>query len=138
MEAIQHLGTGLLNFVLYFAISLVFLFIFKIVYTKVTPHDEWKLVKDEKNIAAALGFAGAIIGFCMALSSAASNSVSLIDYAVWGVVALFAQLLAFAVVRFVFMPRIVQRITDNEVSAGIMLGGVSIAVGLLNAACMTY
>jgi putative membrane protein len=54
------------------------------------------------------------------------------------VVALIAQLIAFLVVRFLFMPKIVQRINDNELSAGIMLGGTSVAVGLLNAACMTY
>ena len=47
-------------------------------------------------------------------------------------------LLAFAFLRFTFMPKIAERINDDEVSAGIMLGGVSISVGLLNAACMTY
>jgi len=138
MEAIQASLTGLINFALYFFVGLGLLLAFKFIYTLVTPHDEWKLVKEEKSVAAAIGFIGAVIGFALALSSAASNSVSLIDFVVWGVVALVAQCLAFAIVRFVFMPRIVQRINDNEVSAGIVLGGVSIAVGLLNAACMTY
>jgi putative membrane protein len=36
------------------------------------------------------------------------------------------------------MPKIAERIEQNEVSAGIMLAALSIAVGLLNAACMTY
>ncbi|GAB2191327.1 DUF350 domain-containing protein [Sessilibacter sp. MAH2] len=138
MEALQNSLLGLGNFALYFAISLVFLFLFKAIYAWFTPHDEWKLVKEEKNIAAAVGFSGAIIGFCLALASAASNSVSIIDYTIWAVVALIAQLIAFVIVRFVFMPKLVQRINDNEISAGIMLGGTSIAVGLLNAACMTY
>ena len=138
MEAIAESLEGLLSFVIYFAGSLALLIVFKFVYALITPHDEWKLVKDDKNIAAAVGFVGAIIGFALALGGAASNSVSLIDFAIWGVVALFAQSLAFAIVRFLFMPKIVQRINDNEISAGVILGGVSIAVGLLNAACMTY
>ncbi len=138
MEILQESLLGLGSFALYFAISLVFLLIFKVVYAWVTPHDEWKLVKEEKNAAAATGFAGAVIGFSVALASAASNSVSLIDFTIWAVVALIAQLIAFLVVRFLFMPKIVQRINDNELSAGIMLGGTSVAVGLLNAACMTY
>jgi putative membrane protein len=79
-----------------------------------------------------------VIGFSIALGGAASNSESLIDFAVWGVVGLIAQTVAFAIVRFIFMPRIVERINDNELSAGIVLGGISVAVGILNAACMTY
>lgn len=138
MEAIQLYLAGLANFSLYFALSLVFLVVFKFIYTLVTPYDDWKLVKENKNVAAAIGMAGAVVGFSLALAGAASNSVALLDFIVWGVVAILAQTLAFALVRFVFMPRIVQRITDNEISAGIVLAGTSIAVGLLNAACMTY
>jgi putative membrane protein len=36
------------------------------------------------------------------------------------------------------MPKIAERINNNEVSAGIILGSMSVAVGMLNAACMTY
>ena len=89
-------------------------------------------------VAAAIGFGGAVVGFAIAISGAASNSISIVDFATWGLIALIAQTLAFLVVRFVFMPRIVERIEANENSAGIMLGATNIAVGLLNAACMTY
>lgn len=138
MEAVEVSLGGLLSFVTYFAISLVLLLAFKFVYALITPHDEWALVKEEKNVAAAIGFTGAILGFCLALASAASNSVSLLDFAIWGVVAIVAQAVAFAIVRFIFMPKIVERINNNEVAAGIMLGGISVAVGLLNAASMVY
>ncbi|MCW8091315.1 DUF350 domain-containing protein [Alteromonas sp. ASW11-130] len=138
METILNSLAGLDNFALYFAVSILFLFVFKIIYAFVTPHDEWKLVKEEKNVAAAIGFGGALVGFALALSGAAANSVSIIDFAIWGVIAILAQSLAFALLRFSFMPKIAQRINDNEVSAGTMLAAMSIAVGLLNAACMTY
>ncbi|MBC3764763.1 DUF350 domain-containing protein [Neptunicella marina] len=138
MEQILSSLSGLGNFALYFISAIVLLFVFKILYAFVTPHDEWKLVKEDKNEAAAIGFGGAMIGFSLALASAASNSGFLVDFIVWGAVALVAQLFAFALLRFTFMPKIVERISNNETSAGIMLAAMSIAVGLLNAACMSY
>jgi len=134
----QALLFSVANFSLYFGLSLLFVIIFKVVYSFLTPQDEWKLIKEDKNTAAAIGFGGAIIGFSIALGGAASNSVSLLDFAIWGVIALVAQSLAFFVVRFIFMPKIVSRIIANEVSAGIMLAATSISVGILNAACMAY
>lgn len=138
METILQSIAGLGNFALYFALSVALLFVFKIIYALVTPHDEWKLVKEDKNLAAAVGFGGAMIGFSIALAGAATNSLSLIDFVVWGIVAMIAQSLAFALLRFTFMPKIAERINQNEVSAGTMLAAMSISVGLLNAACMTY
>ncbi|MBU2919318.1 MAG: putative membrane protein [Psychrosphaera sp.] len=135
----QHdLLTAVMNFGLYFGLSIVFLVIFKFAYAFVTPHDEWKLIKEEKSTSAAIGFGGAIIGFSLALASAATNSVSMVDFATWGLIALVAQCVAFAIVRFGFMPKIVQRIEDNEISAGVMLGVINVSIGILNAACMSY
>uniref|UniRef100_UPI0030F44B38 DUF350 domain-containing protein n=1 Tax=Paraglaciecola sp. TaxID=1920173 RepID=UPI0030F44B38 len=64
--------------------------------------------------------------------------MSIVDFVIWGVVAIIAQSLAFALLRFTFMPKIAERINQNEVSAGTMLAAMSISVGLLNAACMSY
>ena len=46
MDTIMQSLAGLDNFALYFGLSIVFLFIFKLVYALVTPHDEWKLVNN--------------------------------------------------------------------------------------------
>jgi putative membrane protein len=138
MEFFHTSLQGLLNFASYFFASIILLIIFSRVYVAITPHDEWKLVKEEKNTAAATGLAGALIGFAMALGSVVSNSIHIMDFVLWGLIALVAQLIAFALVRFVFMPELIQRIKDNEFSAGIILGATSIAVGALNAACLTY
>lgn len=138
MEFFHTSLQGLVNFSSYFLASIVLLILFSWVYVAITPHDEWKLVKEEKNIAAATGLAGALIGFGLALGSVVSNSIHILDFLLWGVIALIAQLIAFALVRFVFMPELVRRIKENEISAGIILGATSIAVGVLNAACLTY
>ncbi|WP_064609401.1 DUF350 domain-containing protein [Photobacterium sp. J15] len=138
MEVLSDSLAGLGAFLLYFALSLAFLLLFKIIYVRFTPHDEWKLVKDQQNTAAAIGLAGSILGYCLAIAGAASNSVNLIDFALWGVIALVAQLIAFYIVRFGFMPKIVERIEAGEIPAGILMAATSVSVGLLNAACMTY
>lgn len=138
MEFFHTSLQGLINFSSYFLASIVLLILFSWVYAAITPHDEWKLVRQEKNIAASAGLAGALIGFALALGSVVSNSIHILDFVLWGVIALIAQLIAFALVRFVFMPQLVERIKENEISAGIMLGATSIAVGVLNAACLTY
>lgn len=138
MEQNYDLLTGILHFSAYFGLSLVLLIAFKFLYALVTPQDEWKLIREDKNTAAAIGFGGAILGFAIALGGAASNSVSLVDFATWALIALIAQLLAFAIIRFFFMPRIVSRIEDGEISAGVMLAATTISVGVLNAACMSY
>lgn len=138
MDALIDSIAGLGSFALYFALSIALLFVFKLAYTFVTPHDEWKLVKEDRNTAAAIGYGGALVGFSIALAGAASNSEFVLDFIIWGIVAVVAQCLAFALLRFSFMPRIAERINNNEVSAGIMLASMSVAIGLLNAACMSY
>jgi putative membrane protein len=126
------------NFALYFGSAVALLFLFKIIYAFVTPHNEWQLIKEQQNTAAAIAFGGAVVGFAIAVGGAASNSVADIDFIVWALVALVAQLLAFVILKLTFMPKISERIEKNETSAGVMLGLVSVAVGILNAACMSY
>jgi putative membrane protein len=55
----------------------------------------------------------------------------------WSAVALFVQLVAFAGVRLM-VPNIARHVREGQVSSGILLGAVAIAVGMLNAASMTY
>lgn len=138
MDALLTSLSGLGPFLLYFSLSILMLLLFKWLYVLVTPWDEWKLIKENQNLAAAIALVGAFVGFSLAVASAAANSVSLLDFAVWGLIALVAQLLAFALVRLVFLPRIAERINKGQVSAGTVVGGLSVAVGLLNAACITY
>ncbi|MCL2893964.1 DUF350 domain-containing protein [Brenneria tiliae] len=128
--------SALLAFASYFFIGFVMVLAFLFIYTRVTPHDEWTLIK-QNNGAAAVGFAGALIGYVIPLASAAVNSVSLVDYITWGIVALVIQLVIYGAVRL-YMPAISQRIQHNEVASGVFLCTASLGGGILNAACMTY
>ena len=109
--------------------------IYVIVYMWVTPHDEIGLIR-ENNLAAALAFAGSLIGFCLPLASAITSSGTLADCAVWGLVAMVVQIVIFFLVR-IPVPGISQRIEKGETASGLWLGSASLAGGILNAASMT-
>lgn len=127
---------GLPAFLAYFAMAIVLLLLFIRIYTWVTPQDELALIR-ANNVAAALAFGGALIGFALPLASAITNSMSLLDCAVWGAVALVVQILTFVVLR-VAIKQLPERINQGEVATGSFVAASAIAVGLINAACMTY
>ncbi len=135
MEIIGASLNGLPWFLAYMATAVVLTLIYLVIYMWVTPHQEIKLIRDN-NMAAALAFAGSLIGFCLPLASAIAQSVALVDCVVWGVVALVVQIAIFFLVRLP-VPKISERIEKGETASGLWLGGASLAGGILNAASMT-
>lgn len=127
---------GLPSFLAYFALAVVSVLVFIRLYSWVTPHDEFALIR-ANNPAAALAFAGALIGFALPLSSAITHSMSLLDCAIWGLVATIVQVLTFYVSQLA-LKQLPQRIIQGDMAAGIFSAGCSISVGMLNAACMSY
>jgi putative membrane protein len=127
---------GLPAFLSYFSVAILLLLAFCAVYVQLTPHREFALIRANKS-AASLAFGGSLLGFCLPLHAAITNSVSLVDCAIWGGIALVVQLLAFLAVR-AFMRDISDRIAANETAAGGFVAAVSLGVGLLNAASMSY
>ncbi|TMP87328.1 hypothetical protein CWC05_09585 [Pseudoalteromonas ruthenica] len=127
---------GFVPFIMYFGLGYLLILAFLFIYTLITPHCEWTLMK-ENNAAAATAFSGAFIGFTLPVASAAVNSVSLLDFAIWGVIAGIMQLVTFFLVRL-YMPKLSEKIAKGHMSAGAFLGVASLATGILNAACITY
>ncbi len=123
-------------FLLYFALSLLFLAVFLAAYTAITPYKEWTLIR-QGNAAAAVALAGAALGFCLPLASVISHSVGLRDMLVWGLVALGVQVLAFVLLRLLHAD-MCGAIARGEMAAAVMVAAGSLCVGLLNAACLTY
>lgn len=132
----QLVTHGLIAFFSHIAAAFVLLAVFVVIYIRITPYREIALIR-AGNVAAAASLSGAVLGYCTALASAIANSVSLVDMCFWGVVALVIQLLAFGVARLL-IPGIVSDIPDNKIASGIFLGALSLGLGMLNAACMTY
>lgn len=124
------------DFLLYFAVALVLLVAYIAIYVRVTPYREITLIR-EGNMAAAFSLSGAILGFVTPLAAVVRHSVNLADLAVWGLIALVIQVLAYVVVKLV-VPSIARDIPAGNGAAGFFLGILSVAVGILNAACMSY
>ena len=127
---------GLPPFLAYFAVAIILLLVFIRIYTWITPHSELELIR-ANNPAAALAFGGAVIGFAWPLSSAITHSLSLLDCAIWGAVALVVQVLTFVVLR-VSLKQLSERVDRGEIATGIFSAAIAIAIGMINAACMSY
>jgi putative membrane protein len=127
---------GLSAFGVYFGVCIGLLALFAVLYAMITPYRELSLIR-EGNTAAACSYSGALLGFIIPLASAVTHSVGLLDMIIWGIVALIVQVATFFIVRLIF-PSIVQDIPHNQLAKGIFLGVLSLTVGVINAACMTY
>lgn len=128
-------ASSFLAFLTYFGLGLAVLIAAITIVTLVTPHRDITLIR-QGNTAAAIAFAGSLIGVALPLHSAISHSVSLIDALIWGVVAAAIQVMAYLIAR-VISGRISHQITEGVSAAGVFSAGVAIAVGLVNAAAMT-
>ena len=128
-----------IGFISFFFTAVLLVIIFLYLYAIVTPYDDYKLIFEENNIAASLGFSGAVIGVSIPLYSALVHSVSYVDFAIWGAVAIIIQLIfAFIVTRLEGKYSFKTKISDGVISVGILMAFLSICIGLLNAGSMSY
>jgi putative membrane protein len=123
-------------FLLYFGAALSISAVYLVIYSFVTPYAEWTLIRQGNN-AAAISLSGAIIGFVIPLASTISHSQSILDMIVWGIVAMIVQLLVYLIAR-VCKPHLNADIEAGRTAPAVLLAALSVAVGVLNAACMTY
>ncbi|SDN97595.1 putative membrane protein [Pseudomonas arsenicoxydans] len=123
------------GFVSYLLGAAVLFALFQFIYTRITPHKEFELIRSG-NVAAAIALGGAIVGFAIPASNVIAYSISILDFVVWAVIAALVQLLAFLVTSLV-LKGTSERIRKGEIAAGIYVAAVAISVGMLNAACMT-
>jgi putative membrane protein len=136
MEFLKFSLSGFDDFLLYFGLSLVFVALFLAIYVRVTPYREIALIR-QGNPAAAASLSGSLVGFVLPLASAVTHSVNPWDMALWAAIALLVQIAVYVAIRLL-VPGIVRHIPEGKVGAGVFLGAVSLAAGILNAASLTY
>jgi len=132
MTSLEPIGL----FLVYFGVALAFQAVFIVLYMAVTPHHEAALIK-QGNTAAAISLGGAVLGFTLPLASVIIQSVSLLDMAIWSVVALLVQLAVYRLVDFL-LREISRHIEEGNVAAATTLAVASLAIGMINAASMSY
>ena len=126
--------TGLPAFLLYFCTAIVAVVAYLFVYTRVTPHDEFKLIRDN-DPAAAVALGLSLLGFTLPLVSAIAHSANIVDCLIWSLIALIVQVVVYYVIK-IPVPNLSAKIAAGELAPAIWLGLSSLAAGALNAACM--
>ncbi len=124
-----------MNYALYLISAALLMTVFFMVYCWATPFDEMALIR-AGNSAAALSFSGALIGFSLTVASAILHSTSLVLFLAWSVGAILVQLVVYVLVsRVLHMSK--EHIESGNVAFGGLLGAISLAVGAINAACLS-
>ena len=123
------------NYMIYLLLSGVFITVFFIIYTRVTPYDEVLLIR-QGNTAAALSLGGALLGFSLTLASCILHTSNYVNFAMWTLAALVVQLIAYLVTtRCMSMAK--DHIESNNTVFGGLLGVIAVAVGTINAAAIS-
>lgn len=119
----------------YLVAGIVMAIVFSLVYLRITPVDELKLIKSG-NVACALSFGGALLGFCLTIASSISHTVSFIDFVLWGILAAILQIVMYFVSTFIISDAKLE-LEGNNVAVGAFFAAVSVSIGVLNAACLS-
>jgi putative membrane protein len=127
---------GLPAFLVYFCTALIAVVAYLFVYTRVTPHDEFALIR-ANDPAAAIALGLSLLGFVLPVVSAIAHSANVWDCLIWSAIALVVQIAVYYIVK-IPVPNLSARIAAGELAAAIWLGLSSLAAGALNAACMIY
>ena len=134
MEFINALITGLPFLISHLFVTLCLLFLGITSYIFLTPIRELKLIKDG-NVAASISFSGALLGIGIPLASSLSDSNSILEKIIWGLTAIFLQLLCFKVTDR-FLKDLSGRIEDNQLAPSILLFSIKISVSLIISAAI--
>jgi putative membrane protein len=122
-------------FILYLFVAFIGALAFMVIYLWATPQDEIGLIR-AGNTAAAISFGGALGGFAIPFGAAIAFSHNLIDMIIWATIALIIQVMVFKGACWLIRGE-VEKIEHGEMAPAVFLAAVSVAAGVINAACMT-
>ncbi len=136
MSAFANLNfAGFASYLIYMLLAGLVIAVFFVIYTRLTPYDEMLLIR-QGNMAASLALSGALLGFCLTLASCILHTPSYASFLMWALAALFVQLLAYVITtRCLSISK--EHIESGNTAYGGLLGAISLAVGAINAACIS-
>jgi putative membrane protein len=127
--------SGLPAFLIYFVVAAVLIGAYLFVYTWITHHDEFALLR-ANNSAAAISLGLSMVGFALPLTSSIGHANSVVDLTIWGVIALAVQVAVYYLAR-IPVPNLSERIEAGDMAPALWLGAASVTAGMLNAASMS-
>lgn len=126
---------GFISFIGYLFTAVVLLAVFMLIYAVTTPYNEFREIRDD-NVAASIAFSGAILGFIFPLMAAIFYTHSLVEMAKWAAITGVVQMILFQVLHKI--NGCGNCIRERKVAPAILLATMSVAVGMLNAICISY
>jgi putative membrane protein len=125
---------GLPAFLVYFCTAIIAVIAYLFVYMRVTPHDEFALIR--ANVpGAAISLGMSLLGFTLPVISAMTHAANVLDCLMWSGIALIVQIIVYFIVK-IPVPNLSSRIAHGELAPAIWLGVASLSAGALNAAAM--
>ena len=126
---------AILNYLLHLATAVALVMVYFVVYTRMTPYDEVKLIRGG-NHAAALSLGGTLIGFALPIAASLLTMPDYYQFAGWAAGAMLVQLLVFQIAtRLLSMSK--DQIEADNSAFGVLLGALSISIGLVNAGAIS-
>ena len=127
---------SIFNYLLYFGSTIAMLLIAGFVYVRFTPSNEIALIR-VGNVAAAVALGGAMLGYACVVHSATAHGSTLLETAMWSAISLAVQIIAIELLRIVIRDDWRAQIENGDLAHGTALGAFSLAIGLINAGCLT-
>lgn len=115
--------------------SLALLVLGASIYALLSPHREIGAIR-EGNAAAAVSFAGVLIGLAIPLAVSLAASASLTEVVIWGGAVAVVQLLLFRLADMI-LRGLPERVRQGDISAAVLLAAAKLASSLLLAAAVT-
>lgn len=127
--------TPLIHYLIYTLSGFGLLALFVLIYTRVTPYDELVLIR-QGCLAAALSLGGALLGFSLTLAASVMHNASFELFIFWAFCAMAVQIIAHLFLSRL-LPNMNQDLIENNIAMGSLMGSLSLAVGLINAGCLS-
>jgi putative membrane protein len=124
-----------LAYLTYIVSSFALMGLFVLIYTAITPHREVELIRSG-NLAAALSLGGAALGFSLTLSSSIQHNATFTLFLLWALGALAVQVVTYLAMAKT-LGNVSQAIADDNRAMGALMGTISLAAGIVNAACLS-
>ena len=130
----QSFLAGFPTLMLHFSVTLIIFATGVFIYIKITPYDDFKLIRDQ-NTAVAISLAGSVIGLSIPLAFTMANSIIIWEIVIWGFISILIQLLAYRI-SDMLLKDLPNRISSGEIGAAIVLVSIKLACAIINAAAI--
>ncbi|WP_019243372.1 MULTISPECIES: DUF350 domain-containing protein [Bacillus] len=130
---------AMLNFLAHAGVGFILIILGLIAFALTTKFSELQLIK-EGNLAVALKLWGKAIGLAIIIYTVWSDSISLLDAFIWGLIGIAVQVFSYLIIELILRPiiKLEQKVEEGNLAVGFSLFSLAIVVGIVVGASLTY